>query len=149
MASNRFIVVLLSFTYSAFVFAQDCPLLIEPELKTVNDEITVNWTSVAVCPSDPVVQTKDSEILVDFNFGTFCVVVPPGNCGNNFASIGRLSSGNYTVLATGFDEQRTVSFSVLPEPEPVPALSLWVIAMALALFSIVIIQFQRSSQKRP
>ena len=92
----------------------NCPLLVEPERITVNTPIMVNWKDVLVCDSAPTIDVSGSVVTVDFNFQSFCGVVPPGACGENRALIGNLPPGSYTLIAIGHGRHRSLDFDVLP-----------------------------------
>jgi len=108
---------ILVLLFNGGVNAQECPLLVEPDIITAGTPVTANWTSVTVCHSEPVIEVSGSLVTVDFKFG-FCGVVPPGSCGENRALIGKLAPGLYTLIAIGHGTQRSVDFEVLPATIP-------------------------------
>lgn len=115
---NRLALPILLLAVTGAASGGDCPLLVEPERITANTRIMVNWKDVLVCDSAPTIEISGSMVTVDFNFQSFCGVVPPGGCGENRALIGNLPAGSYTLIAIGHGRQRSLDFDVLPVSIP-------------------------------
>ncbi|SRR6056297_382650 len=115
---NRVAFLILLLAVAGAANGGNCPLLIEPERITANTAITVNWKDVLVCDSAPTIEVSGSVVTVDFNFQSFCGVVPPSACGENLALIGNLPAGSYTLIAIGHGRQRSLDFDVLPVSIP-------------------------------